>query len=228
LSPGKGDELTADNLNRTGGVGDIISPETDGSPTTAAQVNAIIATVAAEGGGTVLFKAGDYTFDDDIALSDYVSIEGESYGSVSFDFDSNSKGVLIQGSGGYEVGTISITKGATTVTGSSTNWTTNASAGQKIWIRGFWYTISSITSDTELELGSTYSGRTVSGVSYAIATPAEGIRVQNISITGSFGSALKYEYTTNTILEGVTIESSNIALETNYVTSHTRRLSNNK
>lgn len=74
----------------------------------------------------------------------------------------------------YETGTVDVTNGDATVTGTGTAWTSNLSEGDQIHIgasgqtdpTATWYTVDSITSDTELELTTTYAGATDTGLNY--------------------------------------------------------------
>ncbi len=67
-------------------------------------------------------------------------------------------------------GTVAVIRGSTTVTGTSTAFQTDIGAGsQTAWyikISSAWYLISSITSETELELASAFSEDTVTTASY--------------------------------------------------------------
>lgn len=67
----------------------------------------------------------------------------------------------------FSTGTVSATRGSTTVTGSGTGWT-NALAGRHIRIRGVWHEIATVVSPTVLELGAAYGEDTVSGAGYNI------------------------------------------------------------
>lgn len=72
----------------------------------------------------------------------------------------------------YTTGTISVTNGSATVTGSGTSWntTTNAEAGEYIKLPdGKWYRITLITNNTTLTIECDYQGSTVSGQSYTIS-----------------------------------------------------------
>jgi hypothetical protein len=69
----------------------------------------------------------------------------------------------------YE-GTVSVTNGSTSVTGSGTSFNAAAQNGKRIKIGTTWYTIASIASATSLTLASAYTGPTASGVSYRIFT----------------------------------------------------------
>ncbi len=69
----------------------------------------------------------------------------------------------------YTTGTIDVTEGATTVTGTDTVWT-SAMEGRKIKVSGgsAVFTVDSVTSATELELDREYSGDTDTGLGYII------------------------------------------------------------
>lgn len=72
----------------------------------------------------------------------------------------------------YTTGTISVTNGDATVTGSGTAWntSTNAEVGEYINLPdGKWYKIISIASDTSLEIEVDYQGPTASGQDYTIS-----------------------------------------------------------
>lgn len=73
-----------------------------------------------------------------------------------------------------ETGTVSVTNGSTTVTGTGTTWTTDLKTGDFIHVgatgqtdpTATWYEIASITSDTELELTEAYNETTAATQDY--------------------------------------------------------------
>lgn len=72
----------------------------------------------------------------------------------------------------YTTGTISVTNGSATITGSGTSWatTTNADAGEYILLPdGKWYRITAIGGNTSLTIEVSYQGSTLSGQSYTIS-----------------------------------------------------------
>lgn len=72
----------------------------------------------------------------------------------------------------YSTGTISVTQGSPTVTGSGTSWatTTNAEANEYIELPdGKWYKILSVGGDTSLTIEVDYPGSNASGQSYVIS-----------------------------------------------------------
>lgn len=69
----------------------------------------------------------------------------------------------------YKTGTVSVTNGSTTVTGSGTNFVSGAQVGEAFQgPDGELYEITTIGSSTSLTLASAYGGSTASGQSYAI------------------------------------------------------------
>lgn len=72
----------------------------------------------------------------------------------------------------YSTGTLSVTNGDATVTGSGTAWNTitNVEAGEYIQLPDSkWYKIISVASDTSLEIEIDYQGATLAGQSYVIS-----------------------------------------------------------
>ena len=70
----------------------------------------------------------------------------------------------------YKTGTVAITNGSATVTGTGTAWLANVSAGQFFGVDGdgVFYTVASVVSDTSLTLSANYGGTTGSGKTYSI------------------------------------------------------------
>lgn len=74
----------------------------------------------------------------------------------------------------YRQGTVAITAGQTTVTGTGTNFSANGRVGDAfLGPDGRWYEVTNIASGTVLSILPAYQGATVSGGSYAI-TPVQG------------------------------------------------------
>ncbi len=180
-----------------GQVDAVISPLTDGSPTTAAQVNAIIDTIAAKGGGTIKFLVGQYGFNDDINLKSGVAIIPETPGGVLFSFAGTNKGVKIHGTLIYDTGTVSITQGTNTVTGHGTLFEANVTAGQKIFLYDKYWTIASVDSDTQLTLSTNYTAQTLTEESYVIVNTIESVTVGLFAIFGSSGAGISIQYAAN-------------------------------
>jgi len=70
----------------------------------------------------------------------------------------------------YSTGTVAVTNGSTTVTGTLTDWSAALlTAGARFDLAGMSYPIVAVVSDTELTIGLPYAGATASGLSYAIS-----------------------------------------------------------
>ena len=68
----------------------------------------------------------------------------------------------------YDVGTISVTNGSTTVTGSGTDFISGVQVGEGLYIGGDLYEIGAIVSGTQLTLSDAYLGSTATGQDYKI------------------------------------------------------------
>lgn len=68
----------------------------------------------------------------------------------------------------YDVGTISVTNGSTTVTGSGTDFISGVQVGEGLYIGGDLYEIGAIVSGTQLTLADAYLGSTATGQDYKI------------------------------------------------------------
>lgn len=74
----------------------------------------------------------------------------------------------------YETGTVAVTNGSPTVTGTGTTWTTNLKAGDQLHVgatgqnapAAIWYTIQTVNSNTQLTLTVNYAQATASGQAY--------------------------------------------------------------
>ena len=77
----------------------------------------------------------------------------------------------------FRTGTITVTNGSTTVSGSGTTWIANAAVGEALYAPdGRLYEIANISSDTSLTLGSAYLGATASAQTYVIVPSQSYIR----------------------------------------------------
>jgi hypothetical protein len=77
----------------------------------------------------------------------------------------------------YRTGTITVTNGSTTVTGSGTAWIANSAVGEGLLAPdGRIYEIANVASNTSLTLGQSYLGATQSGQAYVIVPTQSYIR----------------------------------------------------
>lgn len=112
----------------------------------------------------------------------------------------NSPAVVYAGSrkaAGYTTGTVAVTNGSTTVTGTGTSWLANADAGM-LFQASDYGVVRSVSSDTSLTLMKPYTGPTTSGIPYSLnptreigpgstfpseaSTPVVGVAVRRLLI----------------------------------------------
>lgn len=213
-----GESIDTDKLNRTGQA-DIVLPEDS-----LEDIQERIDTISSEGGGTVLFKTGSYVFDDDLIVKRGVTLLAETFGQVSINFDNTPSSIRIEGELIYNTGTVSVTPGGTTVTGSSTEWDGEVTPGQKIWLSKTWYTVVAVGSDTSLTIATPYSGPPLSGASYEIAVPVDyvvlnGLTIVNTQTDGIIINRAEFCFQLNMVAQGcgasaMTVSKSNI-IQTN-------------
>lgn len=147
-----------------------------------------------QGGGTLLMRAGTYTLTNDLTVPTGVSLVGESFGTTVLVF-AGFFGIVITGSDAYSTGTISVTRGSKTVTGSGTSWLANVTANHKIKIDGLPYDITSVDTNTQITLANKQFGQTQAGLSYLAAVFAERVEIENLVIISVAGVGLSCTYT---------------------------------
>lgn len=158
------------------------------------------------GGGTILIKNGTHIVESDITLSSNIYIIGENADGAIIDFNSSASQIKIVGSDAYSTGTISVSNGSTAVTGDSTVWSTNATAGQHILLDHAWYPIAVVGNNTSITLAIPFAGVTLAGGTvYAIATTVKDVKITNLTIQLSTIAAIKVQYTNETFFEDVLI-----------------------
>lgn len=113
-----------------------------------------------------------------------------------FEYDASSETVAYL-TPRYETGTVEVTNGSTTVTGTGTSWSTELKAGDFIHVgatgqtdpAATWYRVDSVTSDTELELTVAYAEATSAGEAYTARVAMTG-DLKNPLITERFYNAV--------------------------------------
>jgi len=161
--------------------------------------------LATKGGGIVSVRAGTHYPTKDITLASRVSLHGEFRGGTIINFNSQSFQIKMVGSAPYSTGTVSITKGDVTVTGSSTSWLTNAAAGQEIMLEGVYYLIAAVGSNTSITLAIPYAGTTLAGATYVLATTLKDSDIQQLAVYSSATYAIKVQYANNTRIDNCSI-----------------------
>jgi len=153
-----------------------------------------IANAFSDGNADVYVRNGTYTESSDIIIPTGGKLIGESLGVIIT--LSSGASVKVDGSAGVKetAGTISVTNGSATVTGSGTTFT-NLSSNQFILIDYTYHEIGSITNDTSLELVNIYRGVTKSGFVYQAQNMSSCVSIENIIINGSSGTGLSLRAT---------------------------------
>jgi hypothetical protein len=159
------------------------------TPTAGVGYNTVGAAVLA-GEKTIFVRAGTYTETGPIALSADVSIIGEDKEQCILNFSTNGFTLAAPSVTGnnYATGTIAMTNGSTTVTGTGTTWTgfsntlflrISSNYGTEL------YPIASFNSATSLTLATTYRGVSFTGQAYTFKAYTQGISLQNLTIQTS-------------------------------------------
>lgn len=130
---------------------------------------------------------------------------------ATIDFGGTASQIMAQGNDPYSTGTLSVNFGSTTVTGAATSWTTNM-IGQSILIGDYWYEISGVTGATSLTLSTEFIGTNLSGDTYVIATPIEGIGLQNVTLQNSSITLLSFRYVNGFVKDSLVITNGNIGI----------------
>lgn len=168
-------------------------------------LNAAITTAKLAGGGNVFIRNGTYTFNTNVNIFSGIKLIGASFGGVTLIF-AGPFGLVASGTNAYSTGTITVTKGSTTVTGSGTNWMVNVTASHSLKINGLPYAIKSVDSNTQITLTAAYAGTTTVGLAYLAAIFVSGATLQNlVLISQGGGSAISLTYTDLTTVQNIII-----------------------
>lgn len=171
---------------QAGGVIEITVETTDNLQTALDEINT-------QGGGTLRLSPGTYTVNNDLVVYDNTYIEGDSSGNTTINFASQAYGITFISDDDtvYTAGTIGVTQGTTTVTGTDTSWT-SAMIGRQIFISNRWYVISAVGGAGSLTIATAFADTTIaSGGSYRIADPINNVGIRNLTITGSTTNAIE-------------------------------------
>lgn len=164
------------------------------------------------GGGTIIAANGHHNLYKDLNLYSNIYLIGQNAKATIIDFNNTASGIKIVGSNAYSTGTVSITHGSTTVTGSGTTFTA-AMVGRRILLAGGWYPIVGYTSATEITIGASFEDNDLSGASYTIATIIDDIIVENFTIRRALDSGIKLQYSRETSFYNITVQESAVAFD---------------
>ena len=165
-------------LNPSAEVFEVVIESGTGGPTTIAEAFSL-------GSKSVFLKNGTYTETADIIIPEGGSIKGESIGGVSIVLNGTSTIKTSTPARTSYTGTISISNGSSTVTGSGTSFSTDLQVGDHILLANIYYEIKSIASETSLNVTQNWEGDAISGQSMSGQTMFRNITISDLSISGS-------------------------------------------
>jgi len=180
---------------------------------------------------SIYIKSGTYNETTTISFPDNAYIVGENKANTIIDFGGNAVGLeLNNGVTPYETGTISVTNGTATITGTGTLWLANATAGEYIRIRDTYFLISSVDSNTQITVNTNYEGVSEAGLDYSISSLRIGtfknFTVQNNSTVSLLSISNSYRTLIEAIVfhdggnSGLTVRGSTELVVTNCVSSN--------
>jgi len=148
-----------------------------------------ISDALAAGCTSIYVRNGVYVETSDVVLpaGGGVLITGESPGGVTIVLVGAAQ-MKIDGCGGVQeyTGTVSLTHGSATITGSGTSFT-NIAAEWWIKVQGIYLHVKSVESDTSLTLKAPYEGKSLSGQSFIAHSMCAGFLLQNLMLYKSSG-----------------------------------------
>lgn len=175
--------------------------------------------VSKAGGGKVFIRNGTHLLNYDLVLSSNIILEGETPFGAILDFQNQNHSITAYGSDTYSTGTVSVTIGTTTVTGSGTNWK-QVMVGRSIFLGGIWYGIVSVDTPTQITIDSQYTSTgtygNLSGASYTIATLNNGCILRNFVVQNA-DYALDVQYCLYMVVDYFNIYSCNYFINSNYL-----------
>jgi len=179
-----------------------------------ADIQKAIDAVYASGGGTVVLLGGTHVRETDLILYEDITLQGETF-STTLDFNGTAHGIVFSGTSYTATGTISVTNGSDTVTGSGTVFD-DTFVGKSILIDGSWNDVASVSSATTLQLASPYSGPALSGLSFSLAEVAGSATISTLTIVNSSATALLTSYSIAFIIRDVNVYDSEYGINSEY------------
>lgn len=177
-------------------------------------IQVAVQNVASAGGGKVILMPGNYVLASNLWIPSNVTVEGTARDSVIIDCN-GSFGVKMNGSLTEAVGTVAVTKGTTTVTGTGTSWTA-ALEGDWMWLGKYYYQIASVTSTTELELTYGYDGVTIAGDDSIIAKLVNNPQLNKVTVRNATGIGIEADFAMEPILGDVYVYACGVGIDMAY------------
>lgn len=137
----------------------------------------------AAGAVSLFVRNGTYTESADITLPSGFSMVGESSNTV-IDLDGGANSFRMPSQTLYNTGTVSLTNGSAILAGSGTSWTGNIVSGDTIVIGALILTVSTVNSNNNITLTSTYLGPSESGLEYRAYTTST-LSIESVTFSNS-------------------------------------------
>jgi hypothetical protein len=144
-----------------------------------------------DGNQSIFVREGVYVETGDVVIPTSGSMTGETRAGIVLNFAGTAYGVKCDANPAHieTAGTISVTNGSATVTGTGTTFT-NLAAGNYISIGTVYAKIAAIGSNTSLTIVRAYRGVSLVNINYQAMSMFSGIAITNINIAGSTSTGL--------------------------------------
>lgn len=181
-------------------------------------LQAVINALTTLGGGNLQLAEGTYLLKAPLNITTPVRIQGANFATTIIDCGNTVANIVAQGLNEYTTGTLAVNDSSTSVAGSGTTWTSSM-VGRSILLLGNWYPIVNVGSTTSLTLAFPYSGNNLSGYSYVIANPLDGVAIDNIQVLNSTATTggIYVKNALRTDISNYVIEACTVGLELNGV-----------
>lgn len=146
-----------------------------------------------QGGGSVSLHSGTYNISSDINLPSNVNLVGSGSNNTVIDFGNGAYSLKAVGTNAYTTGTVSISFGSSTVTGSGTTFTSDM-IGRSILLGDFWFTIEAFGDATTLTVDAPYGEDDLVDGRYAIAVTVTNIHIEGLTVQNSSQTLIDIQY----------------------------------
>jgi hypothetical protein len=163
------------------------------------------------GGGRVLFTPGTYNINNHLVVYSGTRLVGHGLNTI-INFGGGAYSIRMVGTDAYSDGTVSISHGSTTVTGSSTAFT-SAMVGTHILLEDLLYEVTAVTDGTHLTIASEYFGTSLSGATYFLADTVHDITIRSLLISNSSAPIIKAQYFQNIYVDDCVMAGGSIGID---------------
>jgi hypothetical protein len=160
------------------------------------------------GGGIIYLKDGEYVLTEDIVIPSGVTLSGVNRDGTIIDCNS-AFGIKMQGSDAYNIGSVTMSTSATTVTGSGITEFVDTMIGQTILLgrNGYlgWYEITGVTDTATITIDPPYTGPHLEEQNYTIATAVYNPIVSRLTVTNATGAGITAQYAQEVNLDDIVV-----------------------